>query len=243
MRKILAFLPVMAFAISITACGGGGGKTTSRGGKTSSKFRVQVLETSPGGGAWILNGTRISKHMGEKVIMFVGMGVAEDQQAARDLAKLNAQASAASAIKTLATRQVARAWERVGIPGRTEQGEQVTRGLEAAVSRNVDVSGLNPVRHYYRYVKKPGFARPFYEWYTEMAMPYNRYKDLRDGVIRRNQRSYRLNRRQRVLYNRTERALRELNRMDREGNGGVPGGKVELSPTQKQKREQAVPGQ
>ncbi len=242
MKKILAILFVMAFAISITACGGG--KKGGGGGKTpGSQYKVQVLESSPGGGAWILNGARIGKHMDEKAIMFIGMGVAEDQQAARDLAKLNAQATAASSIKTLATRQVARAWERVGIPGRTEQGEQVTRGLEAAVSKNVDVSGLNPVRHYYRYVKKPGYTRPFYEWYTEMAMPYKKYKELRDGVVQKNKNKYRLNNRQRVLYNRTEKALQELNKMDKEGDGGVPGGSVELSPDQKQKRMQATPGQ
>lgn len=240
MKKFIAIFAVAILAISMVACGGGDNRPQG-GTDNTAQYRVQVLEQM-GDGTWVLNGTRIADVNGAKSIIFVGMGVAEDQQAARDLAKLNAQAAAASAIKTLATRQIARAWERVGIPGRTEQGEQVTRGLEAAVSRRVNVSGLVVIRNYYRYVKKPGYARPFYEWYSEMALDYEKYKELRDGTIRENQRSYALNNRQRVLYRQTEQALNELNRMDGEPTGGVPGGQVELNAEQRAQRAQAVPG-
>ena len=240
MKKIIAILAVAILAFSMVACGGGNNSGRPQGDDTA-QYRVQVLEQM-GDGTWVLNGTRIADVNGAKSIIFIGMGVAEDQQAARDLAKLNAQAAAASAIRTLATRQVARAWERVGIPGRTEQGEQVTRGLEAAVSKRVNVSGLVVIKNFYRYVKKPGYARPFYEWYSEMAMEYDQYKALRDGTIRENQRSYALNNRQRVLYRQTEQALNELNRMDGESNGGVPGGQVELNAEQRAQRAQAVPG-
>ena len=240
MKKTLAILLVVTVLASFVACGGGGDNRPAGNQPPTSNYRVQVLEQM-GDGSFALNGTKVGMVNGEKSIIFVGMGVAEDQQAAKETAQLNAQAAAASAIKTLATRQIARAWERVGIPGRTEQGEQVTRGLEAAVSRRVNVSGLTVTRNYYRYVKKPGYARPFYEWYSEMAMSYTRYKELRDGIVSRNAQQYRLNPRQRVLYNQTERALRELNRMDGESNGGIPGGQVQLDASQRQQRTQAVP--
>jgi hypothetical protein len=74
-----------------------------------------------------------------------------------------------------------------------------------------------------------------------MAMPYTRYIELRDGVVTQNAQAYRLNPRQRVLYNQTERALRELNRMDGESNGGIPGGQVQLDASQRQQRENATP--
>jgi hypothetical protein len=244
MKKILASLFIAIFAVSLVACGGGGSKGKTSNKPATGKYKITVIEKM-NYGPWVLDTAKIGKRNGEKVMMFTGMGTGEDRKAAEETAILDAQTTAASAIRTIATKQVARAWERVGIPGRTEQGEQVTRGLQAAVSKNVNVSGLIPVNKGYRYVKKPGYERPFYEFYVQMAIPYQRYVELRDGVINKNKRKYRLNNRQKVLYNRTEKALKELNKMDKESNGGLPENEstIKLSPQQQRQRAQAAPGQ
>jgi len=241
MKKICALASVMLMVVSLIACGGGpsGPSTTTRTGRQAP--RIQVLEQM-GDSSWVMDGVQVKKVAqldNQKCIIFVGSGTAEDRDTALEIARNNVRGEVALAIKALATKQVARAMESVGTVG-NEPREQVFRMLEATKAKNVNVAGLNELKKYYRLVKKANFPKEFYEFYVQMAMEYQRYTNARDGIINTMKRSYQLNQNQQRLMNETSRVLNEL---DRAEDGGVPGGNVELTPTQRQAREEAVPGQ
>jgi len=242
MKKLFAFTLAMLMVVSLVACGGGDntgrtGTQTTRGGAP----RIQVLEQM-GDSSWVMDGVQVKNVAqldNQKCIIFVGSGTAEDRDTALEIARNNVRGEVALAIKALATKQVARAMESVGTVG-NEQREQVFRMLEATKAKNVNVAGLQELKKYYRLVKKANFPKEFYEFYVQMAMEYQRYTNARDGIINTMRRTYTLNQNQQRLMNETSRVLNEL---DRAEDGGVPGGNVELSPAQRQARENAVPGQ
>ncbi|PKL15245.1 MAG: hypothetical protein CVV50_00725 [Spirochaetae bacterium HGW-Spirochaetae-6] len=212
MKKVLALFAAMTLIFTLVACGGSKPKT-----ETEKVPTVKVLDSMGPMPEWIETGDEIGKFNGEQVIFFVGTGESKDKSTAQEAAQLNAAGAAATAIKALATKQVARAWEAIGA-GENEQKEQVMKGLEAISAKNVDVSGLRKAGVYWRFVSKSliqngkviGWGTPQYEYYVKYAMAYDTYVARRDGVINQQKKEIKLNDRQKKLYADMENKLSEL---------------------------------
>jgi len=215
MKKIATLL-IIAMVFSLAACGG----KKSKGGDAKGPApipSVKVLDSMGPAPSWIEGGEEVGDYNGQKVMYFVGYGESKFKDTAREAAQLNAAGSAALAIKALATKQVARAWEAIGA-GDSEQKEQVMKGLEPLSAKNVDVSGMQKAGVYWRQVVKPliengevkGWSQPVFEYYIRYAMPYDMYVQRRDGVISQTKKEIKLNDRQKKLYADMESKLAEL---------------------------------
>lgn len=215
MKKLIAILAAMLMLV-LAACGG-----KKKVAKEPSKFRVEVLEESKSRPEWVDMGDEVTNYKGRKVIMFIGTGESKDQETAKEMAQLNAAGAAATAIKAIATKQVAKAWESIGV-GDAEQKEQVMKGLEALSARRVNVAGLLKVSVYWRYVMKPkvvngkvvGKTQPQYQYYIRYSMDYDTFKQRRDGALTKIKKEVRLNNRQKKLYKDMESKLSELDEAD-----------------------------
>ncbi|HCL55732.1 MAG TPA: hypothetical protein DHW82_01815 [Spirochaetia bacterium] len=218
MKKLLSFLAVMALLVSLVSCGGAKGETTAA--NTEPEIPQAKVTDAPMGPmpSWVIAGDSVGVNSEkQKVIFFIGYGESKDLSTAKEAAQLNAAAAAAKAIKSLVTAQVARAWESIG-SGEDESKEQVMKGLEAQVSKNVDVSGMLKGDQYYRQVVKPkivngklaGWSTPMYEYYVRYSMEYDRYIAARDGVLDQKKKETKLNDRQKKLYADMESKLDEL---------------------------------
>ena len=171
MKRIIAILAAMTLVLTLVSCGGSKGKAPEEKVPT-----VKVLDSMGPMPEWVEMGDEIGTKDGEKVIFFVGTGESKFKDTAKEAAQLNAAGAAATAIKALATKQVARAWEAIGA-GENEQKEQVMKGLEAISAKNVNVSGLRNSGAYWRYVSKSlivngkvtGWAQPQYEYYVQIG--------------------------------------------------------------------------
>lgn len=145
--------------------------------------RVRVLDQAKKRPYWVDNSESIGRWKKKKVIFFVGMGYSKFKGTAQESAKLKASTEAAVAIKNIATKQVAKAWQSMGV-GDKEEKEQVMKVLEASSSKKVNVSGLIKVSVWWRYVMKPkykngrfkGYHQPVYEYYYRYALDYDIYK-------------------------------------------------------------------
>lgn len=179
---------IFIISILLSACGG---KKTRPSQPQKPAIQVKVLDSSGPQPQWMELGEAIGNYKGQKVIFFSGMGVSKSKIDAKEAAGLNAATSAAAAMKALATKQVARAWESIGI-GSKEQKEQVMKGLEAISAKNVNVSGLLVTGVWWRHVLQPkfgqggkhlGWSQPVYEYYIRYALDFEVYKQRRDAVI------------------------------------------------------------
>ena len=212
MKKILALALATLFVLA--ACG----KKKKGPVKVAEKTpTVKVLDKMKAQPDWIELGDQIGKQDGEKVIFFIGYGESKFKDTAKEASQLNAATAAATAIKAVATKQVARAWESIGA-GDNETKEQVMKGLEALSAKKVDVSGLRKVGVWWRQVVKSkivngkvvGWSQPVFEYYVRYAMEYSTYKARRDGVITQEKKATKLNDRQKKLYSDMESKLAEL---------------------------------
>lgn len=212
MKKILALALATLFVLA--ACG----KKKKGPVKVAEKTpTVKVLDKMKAQPDWIELGDQIGKQDGEKVIFFIGYGESKFKDTAKEASQLNAATAAATAIKAVATKQVARAWESIGA-GDNETKEQVMKGLEALSAKKVDVSGLRKVGVWWRQVVKSkivngkvvGWSQPVFEYYVRYAMEYSTYKARRDGIITKEKKNPQLNNRQKKLYSDMESKLAEL---------------------------------
>ncbi|HCL57886.1 MAG TPA: hypothetical protein DHW82_12890 [Spirochaetia bacterium] len=184
MKKIFILLSIIGL---LTACGGEKAKPEN---KEQDVPQAKVIDKSGDQPAWILAGEEIGTMDNKKVIFFTGYGESKTRQEAVAAAELNAAASAAKAMKAVATVEVAKAWESIG-SGDDEQKEQVMKGLEALSAKNVDTSGLLKSGTYWRQVSKPkivngkaaGWGTPLYEVYIRYALDYDQYVKIRDSVV------------------------------------------------------------
>lgn len=152
---------------------------------------VKVIDSQGDRPSWIEEGDATGMLNGKKVIFFNGVGESKSKSTAKEAAELNARTYAAAAIKSLATKEVARAWESLGI-GDNEQKEQVIKGFESISAKNVNVSGTIKTAVWWRLVVKPvvdkkgkqtGWSQPIYEYYVRYALDYSVYLERRDAVI------------------------------------------------------------
>jgi hypothetical protein len=214
MKKIVA-IAVAMLMLGLAACGGKKAKKAEA--PAENQFQVKVLDSMGPQPAWIEMGDQVGTMDGEKVIFFTGYGESKFKDTSKEAAQLNAAGAAATAIRTIATKQVARAWESIGA-GDNEQKEQVMKGLEAISAKKVDVSGLRKNSVWWRQVVKPliqngevkGWSQPVYEYYVRYAMDYKTYVERRDGVIDQTKKEIKLNDRQQKLYSDMESKLSEL---------------------------------
>lgn len=215
MRK-LALLLASALIFTLAACGGKK-ETVKPPVEQAGLPKVQVLDSAGTQPEWVELGDTTGTFEGTKVIFFVGYGESKFKDTAKEAAQLNAATAAATSIKLIATKQVAKAWESIGA-GDNETKEQVMKGLEAISARNVDVSGLRKTGTYWRQVSKPnivnnqvsGWSQPQFEYYVRYAMDYSRFEQLRDGTIAQQKKETKLNDRQKKLYADMENKLNEL---------------------------------
>jgi hypothetical protein len=186
MKKLTVLLILLT--VALMACGGG---KSAKKAAAKQPETVKVLDSSGPMPAWVEMGEEVGKYQGNKVIFFTGYGTSKSRDTARQAAGLNATASAAAAMKALATKQVARSWESIGT-GDAEQKEQVMKGLEAISAKNVDASGLIQTAVWWRHVMRPkygdggkviGWSQPVYEYYYRYALDYDTYVKRRDEVI------------------------------------------------------------
>lgn len=180
----------ICFIFSMSFCGGQTVKQNQTPDIKKETPKVQIIETMGEKPGWteMEDGTGLKD--GNKVIYFVGYAESTDKQTAKEGAQLNASTAAAVAIKSRATKQIAKAWESIG-SGAAEAKEQVMKGLESISAKNVDVSGLLKTGAWWRKVTKPNFvngkftnySKPVYEYYIRYAMDYNVYSTKRDKVV------------------------------------------------------------
>jgi len=214
MKKLVAMLAALSLLAVLSACGG---KEKKAAEEPETIPSVKVMDSMGPAPEWIELEGQIGNYNGEKVIFFVGYGESKFKDTAKEAAQLNAATAAAVAIKAVATKQVARAWESIGA-GDDETKEQVMKGLEALSAKNVDVSGMMKAGNYWRQVVKPsivngkvtGWSQPVFEFYTRYAMPYSAYEARRDGVVSQTKKEVKLNDRQKKLYADMESKLDEL---------------------------------
>ncbi len=215
MKKLVTILSAIALLAMLASCGKKVKKAKQE--VVDNIPTVKVVDSMGPAPEWIEMEGEVGNHQGSKVIFFVGYGESKFKDTAKEAAQLNAATSAAVAIKAVATKQVARAWESIGA-GDDETKEQVMKGLEALSSKNVDVSGMMKAGNYWRQVVKPnivngkvqGWSQPVFEFYTRYAMPYDFYEARRDGVVSQTKKEVKLNDRQKKLYADMESKLDEL---------------------------------
>jgi len=169
---------------------------------------IQILDQM-GDPSFIMNGVRVAEVNGEKCIIFVGMGAAEDQQAA-----------VATSLMAVITIQVEKAKDRSGISSNSKDGEGLIKGLISSVSLRINVTGMFPLKHYYRFVKKPDYVSPFYEWFSEYAVNYYTYKNLRNEALINVKNEYQ-KKKQPAFSKQIEQLLKELVKLDNEPDGGL----------------------
>lgn len=151
---------------------------------------VKVMDSQGPMPAWVESEADAGEFQGKKALLFVGFGESKNRVDASEAGKLNAATSAAIAIKAVASKQVARAWESIGIAD-NEHKEQVMKGLEAISSKDVDVSGLLVAHVWWRLVSKPlvengqvkGWSSPLYQYYYQYALDHELYLKKRNAVI------------------------------------------------------------
>jgi len=157
---------------------------------------IQIIETaskSKGQPAWTEEGDTIGTFNGKKVIFFVGYGTSKYKDTAYNEAIVNASGYAATAIRVIATKEVAKSWEALGI-GENQQKEQVMKGIESISAKNINVSGMIETSKWWRYVRKPDFDKegkfiglktPVYEYYIRYALDYKIYETRMNEIIRK----------------------------------------------------------
>lgn len=212
--KKLALLLAAVLLLSLAACGG-----KSNGGtvKPADDLKVKVYEETKGGEpAWVEEGDAIVMIDGVKHISFVGQGISKDKALAKDEAELAGSTNAALAIKRVATKQIAKAWEAIGA-GENQTKEQVMKGLEAVSVKAQEIRGLRKAGTYYRYVSKPvdrggktEMGAPMYEYNMRFVLDYTTYERLRDGLVSQEKKEVKLNDRQKKLYADMEKELDKL---------------------------------
>ncbi len=151
---------------------------------------TKVVDSAGTPPSWVDGDEEIGTHDNQKVIFFVGLGQSKSRPDAMAAAELNANASAAAAIRLIASKQVARAWEVIGA-GDTQVKQQVLKGLEAISAKNINVSGLIKIGGWWRQVVTPkvkngkfdGWNQPIYEYHMRYAMKYELFTQRREEAL------------------------------------------------------------
>lgn len=226
-KRIWALMAVLVLlTYALVECGGGGGNqarpTTTTSRPTTPLVRYAVGMYVPVGRvrnppSWIDLDGGITSYDGIKFTWIKGVGLSKSQKIAKRSARADAQGNLSEAISVIVARQFAQAWEALGV-GDDEQIEQVKQGLTATKSR-VTVRGFRILRSHREQVAsiidlrpngQPGrLGKVKWRYYVMMGLPYQRYKRMRDNVVKRVIRRA-PNNRQKQLIRKAENQLKKL---------------------------------
>lgn len=151
---------------------------------------TKVIDSAGTSPNWVDGDEEIGTHNNQKVVFFVGLGQSKSRPDAMAAAELNATASAATAIRVIASKQVARAWEVMGV-GDTQVKQQVLKGLEAISAKNINVTGLIKIGAWWRHIVTPqvkngkfqGWNQPVYEYHIRYAIKYELFTQRREEAL------------------------------------------------------------